>query len=550
MKWNSVRALFASPTRKTVTGAFLCRDSTKIDRHLLYQKDTRFESRVALSPVLVSCIRELKIVGQARPELPAVLTDDRTKCWNKLNQDLWIHAGCPCVEVSEQEIAAFAICLGMPIQVPVPGYMPNGVGAFGTCLSSDKIDCVSSIRLIYGHRSYRHQPSMGSGYTTLFAKHLACSCLPFAQTSKWKQVETIAIDKIILEALKRGETIVDVPVNHWSLGMSYLDRLPSAATNSYYCGSSSQGRLGDIRDHYDEHVGTWWRAVAGIAFGGLVPMAANPLVEAVQFTVLGGLPTSKEVHRGLENLINRLHEKLYLEIPSVFLFSKRQELVSEKLTAGYPLDMDPDESEIGLREYATIFGRYMTLLERLTAIIQDPEGDPCKRVFRRTCHHVKKSYRAAVWTHHRRHHLRGIPAEAISDDEDADEHSESQQIESSEAILARIPDLVESNSLNSNHCGQVARCIIEAWTCHVRRIRWSDDGEDTGGQSEISAAEVDVEGALIESALESVLGSAVTYTIAKADSTGSMAKLKDTESNPKEYQLPSLLSLPDVAALR
>jgi len=49
---------------------------------------------------------------------------------------------------------------------------------------------------------------MGSGYTTLMAKHLACGSVPFAQNSGW--IKSIYVKKPVLDAILKGRNIKDI----------------------------------------------------------------------------------------------------------------------------------------------------------------------------------------------------------------------------------------------------------------------------------------------------------------------------------------------------
>jgi hypothetical protein len=83
-------------------------------------------------------------------------------------------------------------------------------------------------------------------------------------------------------------------------------------------------------------VGNWPHAVAGIAFGGFVPMAHDTLVNAVQFTVLGSFDTEEEIQEKIQDeieiLITKLHEGVHDTFPGHFLFGKWQQLLSEGMS--------------------------------------------------------------------------------------------------------------------------------------------------------------------------------------------------------------------------
>jgi hypothetical protein len=134
----------------------------------------------------------------------------------------------------------------------------------------------------------------GSGYSTLFTKHMACGCLPFAQSfmsTKQLMTHTIVVSKDPKLFFQN-----DLPIEkrnieelHLPLGAKYLDSLPRVALfNKFYFDCYNNAIYDNFKlDH--QMLWPWSRAVAGIAFGGLVPVAADYLVRAVTFTVGGNL---------------------------------------------------------------------------------------------------------------------------------------------------------------------------------------------------------------------------------------------------------------------
>jgi hypothetical protein len=183
---------------------------------------------------LVNCVRPLKSL-----DAPSVSSSYRTereniKIWAETSQALWIHEGKPCIEVSEEEIAASATILGMPLSSS--DWSPNGIGPFGLALSSEKAGCITTMRIVYGRRDLHYTNAMGSGYSTLFAKHLACNCLPFAECSQEASVETIPITRAFLHKIKSGSAIADLPIGNAvsNAATRYLTNLPSSEDNNYY----------------------------------------------------------------------------------------------------------------------------------------------------------------------------------------------------------------------------------------------------------------------------------------------------------------------------
>jgi len=184
---------------------------------------------------------------------------------------------------------------------------------------------VWKLELIHGSRLPRHAASQGSGYSVLFAKHLAFGSLPFAENKHW--VLSIYINPEVLRAIKTGKAIKDGK-SFAGNPLQVLRKLPATKEiDAFYHTGKTDLRdegLGCILNDEDEPVkvtstssndaqtevdANWCRAVTGIALGGLVPQASKDLATAVAFTV-GFESKSKEVGDivdALEKLINTLH---------------------------------------------------------------------------------------------------------------------------------------------------------------------------------------------------------------------------------------------------
>jgi hypothetical protein len=374
-------------------------------------------------PLLVKSVKDLK-----KPDHSLHL-DKRTqilkKPWNMELQRLWIREQKPCIEVSAEDIAALSFILG--IKLHCKDYLPGGIGAFGIALSSEKVDCITMLRLVY-HRRNPFRKAMGSGYSTLFAKHLACGCLPFAQYHDKLETQTIPIDEEVLLQIKSGKSIADRknPGSRWTEAMNYLHRLPSSTSNNFYSGIWPEDDFGQIYgfspqkggDGQDKKrlVGSWWEAVTGIAFGGLVPMATKPLIEAVRFTIEGG-STGENGFAGLETLIYRVDldtqkrfgdlERLAYGVDSdarkkLQIFGKQDYLLMELMERNERLvNFDVDDTDRTTREVVWRLGRYTTLLERLMAYIDYNCTATQLRddVFECCSKKIKKYYEGAVARH-------------------------------------------------------------------------------------------------------------------------------------------------------
>jgi hypothetical protein len=292
----------------------------KLNRHLLYSPwqlsvDNGKSVGPKLHRLLVSCIQPLKSLPNVGPAQPpgGTLGLCKSAKWYTTFQAIWSHGTQPCIETSEHEVAALAFILGMPLRST--DYLPGGVAAFGIGLSPEKVNILPNVRMVYGRRDSRIDPVMGSGYSILFAKHIACGCLPFGIIGK-ETVQTILVTKQMLGHIKLGNRLVDSynaadQELEWTPCREYLDELPSAYPNNYFAGTERKdenGNNGEIRDVCKRQVSTWAQSVAGIAFGGLVPMAGVSLIQAVRFTVNDGNGLGQACYF-LEHIMSAVHEQ-------------------------------------------------------------------------------------------------------------------------------------------------------------------------------------------------------------------------------------------------
>lgn len=273
---------------------------------------------------LINCLRHLdKTTEPPKEDNPR---RGKAKGLTRLS-NAWMLAGAPCVESSREELVSLALVLGVSLNINDFTQNISGVGPFGTGFDVIQDNGVWKLELIHGSRLPRHAASRSSGYSVLFAKHLAFGSLPFAENSLW--VSSIYINPKVLQAIKAGHAIMDGK----SFGGRPLQVLRSLAAakqiNAYYHTGDDEldgDLLGCITNSNNATVtvkltstnttvhANWCRAVVGIAFGGLVPQASRDLSTAVAFTV--GIDSSQDaigdvvgdVVDALENLINNLHQ--------------------------------------------------------------------------------------------------------------------------------------------------------------------------------------------------------------------------------------------------
>jgi hypothetical protein len=279
-----------------------------------------------------------------------------------------MRSGKPCIEISREELLALSLTLGITLYINDFTQNVRGLGPFGTGLNIVQDNGEWKLEMVHGARLPRHRASKGSGYTPLFAKHIAFGSLPFADAKNW--VRSVFVNDGVLEAIKRGDSIIDGR-SFGGRPLQILKRLPgSKSIDAYYHWSSAdklnlqpgfKHRLGHFYDttktipvmmrpqkgaagtstkspvysspstlpnntegkdaaiemakldEQDENLANWTRTVTGIAFGGLVPQSSSNLAQAVQFTV-GEIPKPSSQRdevvnrKEVEDLINAIED--------------------------------------------------------------------------------------------------------------------------------------------------------------------------------------------------------------------------------------------------
>jgi hypothetical protein len=159
------------------------------DRHVLY------ENSYKNGPYLVNCVRPLL----------------RNHGYSPLEKagDIWIYDKKPCVETSIFESMALSLVLGRRLirhDTTISGY-----GAFGMSWSCQRYGPFGQLHLAYSSDfGDIIKKLMGSGYSTLFAKHLACGALPLGEVQVQETgrcTMTLLIDGSTLQAIKVGKHI-------------------------------------------------------------------------------------------------------------------------------------------------------------------------------------------------------------------------------------------------------------------------------------------------------------------------------------------------------
>ncbi|PKK44899.1 hypothetical protein CI102_11874 [Trichoderma harzianum] len=451
-----------------------------IDRHLLYYPWTlikngkgytnRIGSFKPVGPILISShieLETLEINGATRhfPEIRA----------NEF-EPVRIHAGKPCIEVSEEEISALSIGLGLELE-ETEHFLPHGIGAFGTLLSSEADDCWTKLKLTY-HRRQLTQLIAGGGYSMLFAKHMACGCLPFA--FRGDEVQTIFITEDVLACLREGSSIHDNPPKPIP-NETYIHRLPGHLKINYYYGKGtvSDSDTGDIQIHSwtleetsleRKVAGSWCEAVTRIAFGGLVPMATSPLIRAVAFTV-GQAPQATDTDwEKLIELFNMLMNKVMEQWDKTIkgdvpLFGSKQRRLHQLMQEQRSIDF----SNLGLRtrEIVIQLAKLTTLLESLLALggavyhwSVTTSDTRRKEVFDACVIRVRATYSNSLQRQKQQCTSSPCPTYLMP----------------TPNVLAILEDAIEeldeTRACSVETCADVAMCVIIVWTGLVKRVHW------------------------------------------------------------------------------
>jgi hypothetical protein len=412
---------------------------------------------------------------------------------------LWIVNSIPCIETSREELAGLALVMGINL-VKGNEDSVSGIGPFGMHLNAKCNFLDWGLRLTYQHRQPDHEASKGSGYSTLFAKHMACNSLPFKLSKDC--VHYIYVDSSLLKIIGAGQTDqpdqpaqtnqpaqtdqpaqtnqpdrstqTDQPVQLSAsdhvpdLTLKYLYRLPTAHHEFAAYGvqdradkylyplptahefAAHEFAAHGVQDGADK---SWFEAVAGIAFGGLVPQAGEKLTRAILFTVIGESDPDKDcsychpIIKALQNLVDTLHD----DCPELNLFGN---YVAKRPRNGLGISEADHSIKPTSRHAGALFGRYMTALERLTAKSLSKEGNPKERVeeIYRKCYDLLKD-------NYENDHKDDLAADVVT---------------VTDKIKRKDPITIED-------CGKVARRIIASWAFRVPRItlNWDSHSNDS-----------------------------------------------------------------------
>ncbi|KAK3367845.1 hypothetical protein B0H63DRAFT_515599 [Podospora didyma] len=373
----------------------------------------------------------------------------------------------------------------------------TGFGGFGLSLDVSHAEASWSVALVQGPRPPRHAPSLGAGYTTLMAKHLACGSIPFAQNRDW--VVSVYVNDEVLAAIKEGGNIVDKRAFGGD-SLEFLCRLPGDKHIDAFYGEykdadaqKSPGPSFGAILHADRktELGTWPHAVAQIAFGGLVPQANPNVVEAVRFTSTGLEEDMGECVVALESLVDMLHGSQ--EDDHLFGDNVSGRCAAEGHSwVNYTFHSEHSNAP----DAVAIFARYSNLLERAIAMVvgrpipgeqtgtsqarPQTQGLPasCGRLVREgdiveaAGRELEKSYRAAVARMTREAVATGPAGPAA------------RNLESIQEVKTRFR---ESGVLEVFDVAIIVRCLLSSWAFTVPLIEVKQTAEMRGAAGTPSA---------------------------------------------------------------
>ncbi|KAG4424793.1 hypothetical protein IFR04_002141 [Cadophora malorum] len=501
-----------------------------LNRHLLYPEFQRECKRRDIErggetqdPILEYAVRMpgLKSPWDVSVDVHPLLGYENS--WKQHLQRIWISDGKPCIEVSRTELAALALIMGIRIhlnykdsdspsaarkdpksdvldrpEVESPGgdgkldsqsqlfgqgypRSLGGDGIFGRGLYGKPLYGDSwALRLVVGRVEHTSDgPSRGSGYSTLFAKCMACGCVPFETTDRWNRV--IFITKGTLKAIKAGMNIRDgfyeegKDKDESARPQKYLNRLPSARRISYYGlpGALNEGKIPHVCTVDGAPILAWPRVVAGIAFGGLVPMATLNLVRAIRFTAEG---ENNTVEIALEQLWN-----IMIDIQHLAQFHQLfgQDIEdAAKAKEGEEMEKMGNPTDASMARAASAISHLSTILEYAIARCAEPDAilNGGINVAPPVAHETAQQ---------RRHRARADVFQAcckeLSDSfliarrsEEPANHHLHRKDETHTATVEK-PISTHKARFDVVTCGRIARYIILVWSYYVTIVVWNDE---------------------------------------------------------------------------
>lgn len=419
---------------------------------------------------------------------------NRQMSWKRDGQNAQSQHGTVAVKITREELAALSIFLGCQMTAGARiEHTSYEKGAFNiSVMSSMMEDGKHQINLRQHKRSITQIPVSGSGYSSLFAKHLAAGSLPYTQDNQG--VHTILVSGLTLKAVQSGLPMYLHDSNFTTRQLRYLSMLPHSRELNFHIASTT---------HEPQSSNPLIDAISALPFvGGLVPLSSIPLINTIQFIACGGLAPARLLQR-LEGLVDRsngqaphlnLFGPLYEPQNLAVLFRERERL--GRLATGTNVTDS-------MAHKASRMQRYITLLERLMALVPNMKPQEVLAAVRQaTKKELEQSYLDAVAAH-RTNASRspsvvdshGCP-ESDARSKRASTTSGHRSHRSSSASMLTFASPVSSGDVQTQTLAKqaeqilkaelplsvaqiatVARLVLAAWTLSVEPVAW-EDGEE------------------------------------------------------------------------
>jgi hypothetical protein len=410
--------------------------------------------------------------------------------WMKEGQLAGSRYGSLAVTVTPAELAALSIIMGSPLIVDEKqDYTTSQRGAFNISMSSSVTeDGKHQITLRQHKRSISQLPAKGSGFSPLFAKHVAAGSLPYSQAKK--TVHSILFSTHTLKTVQSGSPLYLHDSTFKTPQSRFLASLPSSRELTFHIASATTK---------PPPTNPLIEAISALPFsGGLVPLATPPLIQTVSFIASGSLPPARLLQR-LEGLVDKVNRHaphlnpfgpLYGPNHAALLFRERERLGKLAIDA-----TTPDS----LADKAARMHRYITLLERLMALVPDAKPsdvlaavqDATKRELERAYIDAVAAYRASPSRASSVVDSHGCPnsdarskrlsAYAASRSDRSSVASVASPTSSTFPVenLGKQLELVLKAELplSVEQIGGVARLVLVAWTLSVEKVAW-EEGEE------------------------------------------------------------------------
>jgi hypothetical protein len=390
--------------------------------------------------------------------------------------------GSTAMEITPAELTTLSIVLASPLNIDGKSdFAQSQHGAFDVSIcQSVTEDGKHQITLQQHKRSILHQPPRDSGFSLLFAKHIAAGSLPYSQDKN--AVQSILVTNYTLRAVQAGSSIGLYKFNIKSRQSRLLASLPSSREINFLATSVSTEPLtqNPLID-----------AISTLPFlRGLVPLASMALIGTVQFVAFGGRSPGRLLQRleGLVDKVNRhtphldIFGPLYEPHNAALLYRERERL-GRLATCANTTDSIADKT--------ARMQRYITLLERLMALIpgMNPQ-EVMAAVQEATKKQLYRTYANAFADDRDT-----TSSESLVSDSHAVEFTHHNSKRSSDASTMDVtsprssagfprlnlgkqvePILKADLPLSVEAVAVVARMVIAAWTLSVEVVAW-EEGE-------------------------------------------------------------------------